>query len=229
MSSEDIDPRYHATDTYRGKYPPDWDARRRVVYRRDGYTCKECGVRSGPYGNKNSPALHAHHVKPLSESGTNHLRNLVTLCDDCHNDIHEHDIFDGRETPDAATSPKVHRRDKRDEEQRPLSVVKRGILAVLLAVSVFFYYVLSLFASAAIGGPWILVWFVGWLVLHAVMFAHRPLAGVVLIGLLATVFGSVAEFGLDYTLLRTVVILLVLISGPCIGCCWSLVRSRYGE
>lgn len=63
-------------------YPVDWDRRRRHVYRRDGYQCRNCGARSGEV------ELHAHHVVPKSEGGSHHTRNLVTLCVACHDDAH---------------------------------------------------------------------------------------------------------------------------------------------
>lgn len=63
-------------------YPVDWDRRRRHVYRRDGYRCRNCGARRG------EAELHAHHVVPKSEGGSHHTRNLVTLCAACHDDAH---------------------------------------------------------------------------------------------------------------------------------------------
>lgn len=70
-------------------YPPDWDERRRRVYRRDNYTCQDCGARGGRDGNTE---LHAHHVVPRSRGGGDHLDNLETLCLRCHNAAHNHDI-----------------------------------------------------------------------------------------------------------------------------------------
>lgn len=77
----------------RTDYPPDWDARRKRVYRRDDYTCQNCGRKSGPHAtNGNGVRLHAHHVVPKSKGGSNGLDNLVTLCESCHNRAHDHDI-----------------------------------------------------------------------------------------------------------------------------------------
>lgn len=69
----------------REKYPSDWECRRKKVYQRDNYTCQNCGATGGPHGNTE---LHAHHVVPKSEGGSNQLKNLQTLCRDCHNAIH---------------------------------------------------------------------------------------------------------------------------------------------
>jgi len=66
-------------------YPSDWDTRRKKVYKRDEYTCQNCG-KSGT--NDNSTVLHAHHVVPKSHGGGHQLSNLQTLCEDCHQGIH---------------------------------------------------------------------------------------------------------------------------------------------
>lgn len=66
-------------------YPPDWDRLRTRVYQRDDYTCQNCGVRGGPYGDA---TLHAHHGVPLSKGGVNDLANLTTYCAECHRAIH---------------------------------------------------------------------------------------------------------------------------------------------
>jgi len=70
-------------------YPDDWDERRRRVYERDGYTCQSCGSQGGKAGNTE---LHAHHIIPISRGGSNKLSNLTTLCKECHNQKHDHDI-----------------------------------------------------------------------------------------------------------------------------------------
>jgi len=70
-------------------YPDDWDKRRRRVYERDGYTCQSCGAQGGQAGNTE---LHAHHIKPISQGGSHKLGNLTTLCRNCHNQQHDHDI-----------------------------------------------------------------------------------------------------------------------------------------
>ncbi len=66
-------------------YPSDWDSRRKEVYRRDNYTCQNCGVKGGPKGGAE---LHAHHIVPKSKGGTHQLSNLKTVCSQCHNAIH---------------------------------------------------------------------------------------------------------------------------------------------
>jgi hypothetical protein len=65
--------------------PPDWDRLRKQVYRRDNYTCQNCGVKGGRRGKAE---LHAHHGVPLSKGGSNSLSNLTTYCHRCHRAIH---------------------------------------------------------------------------------------------------------------------------------------------
>lgn len=68
----------HGTDAY----PDDWDELRHRVYRRDNYSCVNCGARD--------VELHAHHIVPLSRGGTNNVSNIITLCRDCHQRLHPH-------------------------------------------------------------------------------------------------------------------------------------------
>lgn len=93
--SDDINSRWNEQSTYNGQYPPDWKARRKSVYRRDDWTCTRCGMKSGPHAGDRGARLHAHHRQPLSNGGSNHLSNLTTLCESCHNNAHGHDITAG--------------------------------------------------------------------------------------------------------------------------------------
>lgn len=68
-------------------YPTDWDSRRKQVYKRDDYTCQNCGVSSH---QAESITLHAHHIVPKSKGGSHSLSNLISLCEDCHSRIHPH-------------------------------------------------------------------------------------------------------------------------------------------
>ncbi|RLG19529.1 hypothetical protein DRN74_06725 [Candidatus Micrarchaeota archaeon] len=63
-------------------YPDNWDELRRACYARDGYRCQQCGA--------TNVRLHAHHIIPLSQGGTNTLDNLITLCEECHAKYHPH-------------------------------------------------------------------------------------------------------------------------------------------
>lgn len=93
---------YNEQGTYDGRYPPDWDARKEAVKQRDHYSCQDCGIEAGE-----GKVLDVHHTTPLSEGGSNRLRNLELLCVDCHNARHDHDITDGRD--DTESTPDVWR------------------------------------------------------------------------------------------------------------------------
>ena len=54
-----------------------WRELRKVVYRRDGWCCQECGKHSSGYRS-----LHAHHID--YDNTNNDLSNLITLCPSCH-------------------------------------------------------------------------------------------------------------------------------------------------
>lgn len=71
------------------EYPHDWDERRREIYARDGHQCQNCGAHGGSIGDAE---LHCHHIVPKSKGGSHDKSNLVTLCRDCHNQVHDHHI-----------------------------------------------------------------------------------------------------------------------------------------
>lgn len=52
---------------------------RRAVLKRDRNRCQGCGRRK---------PLHIHHVKPVAEGGRNETANLITLCPNCHAEVH---------------------------------------------------------------------------------------------------------------------------------------------
>ena len=49
--------------------------KRRTIYKRDGYRCLKCASES---------RLTIDHIMPLSRGGTDHPRNLQTLCEECN-------------------------------------------------------------------------------------------------------------------------------------------------
>lgn len=87
-----INPAYDDQDGYDDRYPPDWEARKDAIKRRDNYTCQDCGIEAGE-----GTMQDVHHITHLSDGGSNRLDNLELLCIDCHNDRHEHDITEGRD------------------------------------------------------------------------------------------------------------------------------------
>lgn len=62
-----------------------WLRKKAKVLRRDGYLCVDCKR----YGRK-TPAVLVHHIQPYEESPEMGLdeKNLVSLCDACHNKRH---------------------------------------------------------------------------------------------------------------------------------------------
>jgi HNH endonuclease len=58
---------------------------RGFILRRDDFTCQSCGCRFS------SADLEVHHVLPREQLGSDSIRNLITLCKNCH--FHE-DWFD---------------------------------------------------------------------------------------------------------------------------------------
>lgn len=85
--SEDYDdPQSYGRDAShygKGRYPPDWKQRRRVVWEQQSNCCGRCGrLREEVY------RAYVHHILPLSKGGTNALNNLVGLCGDCHALMH---------------------------------------------------------------------------------------------------------------------------------------------
>lgn len=100
-----INHRFADPNAYTGDLPPDWDARRKTTYRRDDWTCQHCGTQSGPHASNDGVRLHAHHVTPRSEGGSNDLGNLITLCEECHQAVHDHNIFGDGWQGDQSPSP----------------------------------------------------------------------------------------------------------------------------
>ena len=66
-------------------YPPDWE-RRKSEIRRQSSGCANCLAGRGP--------LHVHHITPISRGGNHRLINLVLLCERCHSDSHNGQVFD---------------------------------------------------------------------------------------------------------------------------------------
>ncbi len=51
----------------------------RQVLQRDGWRCQACGSRTN---------LQVHHIQLRSQSGDDAEGNLITLCSECHDQIH---------------------------------------------------------------------------------------------------------------------------------------------
>ena len=53
-------------------------------FKRDGWHCRNCN---------STQNLHPHHIVYKSQGGPDTLYNLVTLCMNCHRDVHEGKII----------------------------------------------------------------------------------------------------------------------------------------
>ena len=65
-----------------------WKRKRETILKRDEYLCRECRR----YG-RTTPATTVHHIVPLEQNRKLALvsGNLVSLCDACHNAMHDRD------------------------------------------------------------------------------------------------------------------------------------------
>jgi len=68
----------------RSFYGDDWNKIRLLIYNRDNFTCKKCGISLKDCRKKYNQALHIHHKVPFLISFDNSLDNLITLCPKCH-------------------------------------------------------------------------------------------------------------------------------------------------
>ncbi|WMJ78471.1 MULTISPECIES: HNH endonuclease [unclassified Sedimentibacter] len=68
-----------------------WRDKRVIILKRDSYLCKEC-LRYG----KTTPATTVHHVNPLEHNRQLALvsKNLISLCETCHNKMHDRDTHE---------------------------------------------------------------------------------------------------------------------------------------
>ena len=84
MAVDDPDVDRRSGDTEGGDddhpYGPDWPPLRDRVFRRDGHTCRRCGV--------DDRTLQAHHIVPRGAGGPDQPSNLITLCRPCHGVMH---------------------------------------------------------------------------------------------------------------------------------------------
>ncbi len=65
-----------------------WYNKRKEIYKRDDYTCQECGRTSNEL-KKLGLKLHCHHIVSISEKEKMFENsNLITLCKECHYEKH---------------------------------------------------------------------------------------------------------------------------------------------
>ncbi len=66
--------------------PEDYKKLCRKILDRDGWKCRNCGLRNN---------LHCHHVVYRSELGPDETWNLVAICQECHDLVHNYKLFIG--------------------------------------------------------------------------------------------------------------------------------------
>ena len=64
------------------------ESTRRTVLERDEYRCQRCNSDVTPR-DEAGPDYELHHVIPFSAGGPNHPANLITLCHECHTEVHQ--------------------------------------------------------------------------------------------------------------------------------------------
>lgn len=78
--------RHGQSDTH--TYGTGWEKTRTEVLERDGFECAICGLSDSAHRRSYNGGLEIHHIKPISEFGTqekaNRLENLISLCSRCH-------------------------------------------------------------------------------------------------------------------------------------------------
>ena len=70
-----------------------WDEIKRLVYKRDKFTCQKCFEKCVPRNRNNVDTrklIQCHHILPFIEGGGNDLENLETLCISCHRAVHNY-------------------------------------------------------------------------------------------------------------------------------------------
>jgi 5-methylcytosine-specific restriction endonuclease McrA len=68
-----------------------WPIIRREALKRDNYTCQDCGYKAPSIGwLQSTTGLEVHHIIPIHAGGDEFdLKNLITLCHDCHVQRHK--------------------------------------------------------------------------------------------------------------------------------------------
>lgn len=68
---------FEQSDLWNSDY---WEALKQCILERDEHSCQICGC--------TDRLLEVHHIMPKYLKGRNHPRNLITLCDQCHDEVH---------------------------------------------------------------------------------------------------------------------------------------------
>ncbi|NNV07137.1 HNH endonuclease [Geobacillus sp. MMMUD3] len=66
----------------------DYQRQRDRAMKRDNFACQRCGMTRREHYEAFNQDLHTHHIVPRSWGGSNYMDNLITLCRNCHVEIH---------------------------------------------------------------------------------------------------------------------------------------------
>lgn len=94
------------------EYPDNWDKLRNRTLERDQHECQRCGRSGVPDG---TAQLHVHHIEQKAQGGRDRVSNLITLCRDCHESIHGHNI-PATPTSDPNVSRYNHQPDRKNND-----------------------------------------------------------------------------------------------------------------
>ena len=98
---------------------------RKAVLERDEHQCCKCSRCDG---------LEVHHIKPVSEGGTNDLGNLITLCGACHTEWHSVEKASKITTDHWLKYPPVHRLIVMLDTMKDCGFIDKTILEQILGV-----------------------------------------------------------------------------------------------
>lgn len=70
----------------------EWHRVKQDVLKRDQYRCQSCGWTENTFHGID---LHVHHINSVKDGGGNDPKNLVVLCNRCHNRVHQNGPVDG--------------------------------------------------------------------------------------------------------------------------------------
>lgn len=87
-----------------------YSSRREAILHRDNYTCQCCG--------KKNCRLEVHHIKFRSNDGTDDEENLITLCKECHDGVHD----------DTVTLNKKPKKSKNLKHATHMSIIRSQLL-----------------------------------------------------------------------------------------------------
>jgi len=80
---------FHVIDAPKKTEELHWLHLRQIVLLRDKYECQcKCTEKTGFKCASENRDLDIHHIIPRSLGGTNHIDNLITLCERCHQNLY---------------------------------------------------------------------------------------------------------------------------------------------